>query len=119
MGFAILLGACSATQVYEPAAPQGDPPTEHGIASDIPHMFAEASHPTDVLVTPARPIVEQGLFGWLVCVRARIVAVDGSDAGFETLAVFYQKRAMVLRRRAQPLDKCDGFEKLGASSQQQ
>jgi hypothetical protein len=119
MGLAILLGACSATQVYQPAAPQGEPPTEHGIASDIPHMFAEAAHPTDILVTPARPVVEQGLFGWLVCVRARTVAVDGSDAGFETLAVFYQKRAMVLRRRAQPLDKCDGFEKLGVSSQQQ
>jgi len=75
-------------------------------------MFAQGSHPTDVLVTSPHPAVEEGLFSWLVCVRARITAVDGNDGGFQTLAVFYQKGEIVLRRRAEARDDCHGFEKV-------
>jgi hypothetical protein len=115
IGFAAILSACS-SQLYEPAAPQGDAPTKQIIAENVSQIFAPSSHPTDVLVTTPRPFVEQGLFGWIVCVRARIVDMNGADAGFQTVAVFYQKREMSLRRRAEPKDKCEGFQRLDARS---
>lgn len=111
IGCAAVLSACSAS-VHQPAAPQGDPPTKQMIAANISQVFSDASHPTDILVTAARPAVEQGLFGWLVCVRARVLDIYGGDGGFQTVAVFYQKREMVSRRRAEPQDKCEGFERL-------
>jgi hypothetical protein len=115
IGFAAVLCACS-SQIYEPTAPQGDPPTKQKILENIPQIFSDSSHPTDILVTAARPAVEQGLFGWLVCVRARVVVATGQDGGFQTIAVFYQRREMVLRRRAEPKDSCEGFERLASRS---
>jgi len=111
IGLAVFLSACSAA-IYEPAAPQGEPPTKQKIAEHISEIFTDSSHPTDILVTPAQAAVEQGLFGWMVCVRARVTSVSGGDAGFQTFAVFFQKQQMVLRRRAEPHDKCEGFERL-------
>jgi hypothetical protein len=111
IGLAVVLSACSA-QIYEPAAPQGEPPTRQMITAHISEIFTESSHPTDILVTPAQPAVEQGLFGWLVCVRARVAAISGGDAGFQTFAVFFQRQQMVQRRRAEPHDRCEGFERL-------
>ncbi len=115
IGFAAVLSACSA-QLYEPTAPQGQAPTKQMIAGNVAQIFAPSSHPTDVLVTTPRPFVEQGLFGWMVCVRARVVDMNGADAGFQTIAVFYQKQEMALRRRAEPRDNCEGFERLDARS---
>jgi len=115
IGLAAVLSACS-SQIYEPAAPQGQAPTRQMIAASIAQIFAPSSHPTDVLVTTPRPFVEQGLFGWMVCVRARVVDMNGADAGFQTITVFYQKQEMALRRRAEPRDKCEGFERLDARS---
>lgn len=111
---AVILSACSSgpAPIYQPVAPQGDPPTKTQIAAGITEIFAESVHPTDILATPARPATERGLFGWLVCVRARVVGISGADAGFQTIAVFYQRQHIVLRRRAEPDDKCDGFERL-------
>jgi hypothetical protein len=110
---AAILSACSGSgPVYEPASPQGEPPTKENVAANISQIFSASSHATDIFVTPARPAVERDLFGWLVCVRARVAGASGEDAGFQTTAVFYQKRVMVLRRRAEPQDKCEGFEKL-------
>jgi hypothetical protein len=109
---AAVLSACSGSPNYKPDAPQGDPPTKEKVAADISRIFSAASHPTDVLASPARPAVEQGLFSWLVCVRARVVDQSGADAGFHTIAVFYQRREIVLRRRAEPQDRCEGFERL-------
>jgi hypothetical protein len=37
--------------------------------------------------------------------------------GFQSIAVFFRKREMVLRRRAEPRDKCEGFERLAARHQ--
>jgi len=110
---AAILAGCSA-QVLEPPAPQGDAPTKRMVADAIPLIFAASAHATDVLVTPARPAVEQGLFGWLVCVRARVAGISGDDIGFQTVAVFFQRREIVLRRRAEPQDKCEGFERIDA-----
>jgi hypothetical protein len=115
IGLAVFLSACSA-QIYESEAPQGEPPSRQKIAEHIAQIFTESSHATDILVTPAQPAVEHGLFGWLVCVRARVSAISGGDAGFQTFAVFFQRQQMVARRRTEPQDKCEGFERLNAPS---
>jgi hypothetical protein len=110
----VLLAACS-TKVSEQitsSSPQGQPPTKQTVSSHISKIFAESSHPADVLVTAPRPAVEQNLFCWLVCVKARVVAIDGHDMGFQTNAVFFQKQEMISRRKAEPLDKCEGFERV-------
>jgi hypothetical protein len=114
---AALLPGCTSTDkekavYYAPAPPQGEAPAPHKIAEDVPRMFAQGAHPTDVLATAPRPAVEQGLFSWLVCVRARVNGVDGNEVGIQTIAVFYQKNEIVLRRREEPHDKCRGFEKV-------
>jgi hypothetical protein len=110
---AAVLAACSGP-IYEPASPQGDPPSRQSIEENIPKVFTPSANPRDILVSAVRPAVEQGLFVWLVCVRARVTAADGRDAGFVTIAVFFQRQEMVLRRSAEPKDKCEGFEKPNA-----
>jgi hypothetical protein len=106
---------CSPTQYYEPAAPQGKPPTKELIADNISKIFSASSNPNEILVSVTQPAVEGGLFGWLVCVRARITSATGQDAGFQTVVVFFQRQEIVLRRRAEPQDKCEGFESLNVS----
>jgi len=113
IGLAVVLSACSApAPIYEPAAPQGESPSKQQISQHLSEIFTESAHPTDILVTPARPAVEKGLFSWLVCVRARVTSMTGGDAGFQTFAVFFQRQQLVLRRRAEPQDQCEGFDRL-------
>ena len=114
IGLAAILAGCSVQVLEQTPAPQGEAPTKRMVADAISQIFAASAHPTDVLVTAARPAVEQGLFGWLVCVRARVDGVSGEDIGLQTVAVFFQRREIVARRRAESQDKCEGFEKLDA-----
>jgi len=117
LAVALFVTACSApAPIYQPPSPQGDQPSRQTIEEHIPKIFAPSAKPSDILVSAVRPAVEQGLYVWLVCVRARVLAIDGHDAGFVTIAVFFQRREMVLRRTAEPQDKCERFERVGAAN---
>ena len=116
IALALALAGCSASQIYEPASPQGDAPTQQTVTDQMAKIFSPSADPRDILVSPATAAVEQGLFVWLVCVRAHVKGMSGEDVGIQTTAVFFQKREMILRRRAEPHDKCEKFEPINTSS---
>lgn len=119
VGLAAVLAGCSAssTQYYQPAPPQGEPPTREVVAASVPKAFAASANPRNILVTAPAPAVETGTFGWIVCVRAQVTLLTGADGGYQTVVIFFQRQNMITHRRAEPQDKCEGFAALDIAAE--
>ena len=116
---AALLGCSSSTptQYYQPAPPQGEPPTSQVLAASVPKAFSASANPRNILVSAVQPAVESGTFGWIVCVRAQVTLLTGADGGYQTVVIFFQRQNMIIHRRAEPRDKCEGYAPLDIAAE--
>jgi hypothetical protein len=115
VAFMLLVGACGKPEIYERRSSEGPQPSPQLLAKNISTIFRPETDPRDIAVTAARPAQELTLSGWLMCVRARVRTLTGTDA-IETYAVFVQRNDIVIRRRAEPADRCEDFQRLDLSS---
>jgi len=119
LGLAAALAGCSSStpQYYQPAPPQGEPPTSQVVAASVAKAFSASANPRNILVSAVQPAVESGTFGWIVCVRAQVTLLTGADGGYQTVVIFFQRQNMIIHRRAEPKDKCEGYAPLDIAAE--
>jgi hypothetical protein len=110
----VLLVGCSETYSVRPDL-AGDAPTTEVVIESLPKIFSASVKPTNFAITQPRPWGEGALKGWLVCVRATVTKMGTNRIGPETLAVFFQRREISLRERAEPKHGCNNFERIVSS----
>jgi hypothetical protein len=89
----------------EPRQPDPEPQVAALLQGTQYSVFAESAHPTNVMI--AMPRRDPGSLGWIFCIKADVVAVDGSAMGTQTFLVHVEQGNIGRRRPAEPGDGCE------------
>jgi hypothetical protein len=89
----------------EPRAADPEPVIAPLLQGNSYSVFAESSHPRNVLFAAPRRDPES--LGWIFCIKADVDAVDGSPMGTQTYLVHVEQGTIGRRHPAEPGDGCD------------
>jgi hypothetical protein len=100
----------------EPRSADPEPQVASMLHGGSYSVFADSAHPTNVMF--ARPRRDPESLGWIFCIKADVIAVDGSPMGTQTYLVHVEQGNIGRRHPAEPGDGCDteSYHRLGRAA---
>ena len=116
VGGALMLGGCGLAdsrspvpefmraKATEPPPLEAPPDVKRLVGEKLDSVFTVASHPTDVRVS--QPLHDPRGPGWIACVRAEVISVNGKPLGTQTYRIFISEGVILDRRHIETEDTC-------------
>ena len=115
VGGALMLGGCGFAdsrsslpefmriKASEPQ-PETPPDVKRLVGEKLDSVFTAASHPTRVRVS--QPLHDPRGLGWMACVQAELISVNGQPLGTQTYRIFISQGVILDRQRIEADDPC-------------